>query len=120
MFLHPENKQATLVDMRTVQSVAAKREFLISFMRLGTAVVLLAERCLVRAWAGVMSTTTGKTFNQLRVDYYTSSIAGINDLHPTNRDNRGYIHRGSFPVNRACKLLATDNEREARLESVEH
>ena len=36
MFLHPENKQATLLDMQTARSVAAKREFLISLIRLGT------------------------------------------------------------------------------------
>ena len=36
MFLHPENKQATLLDMQTARSVVAKREFLISLIRLGT------------------------------------------------------------------------------------
>ena len=39
---------------------------------------------------------------------------------PTSSEIRGHIHRGAFLVNRACRLLATDNEREARLEPVEH
>ena len=39
---------------------------------------------------------------------------------PTSSDTRGHIHRGAFLVNRACRVLATDNEREARLATVEH
>lgn len=35
MLLHPENRQAMLLDMQTARSVAAKREFLISLIRLG-------------------------------------------------------------------------------------
>ena len=38
---------------------------------------------------------------------------------PTS-DTRGHIHRGAFIVNRACRVLATYNEREARLATVEH
>ena len=39
---------------------------------------------------------------------------------PTSSDTRDHIHRGAFLVNRACRVLATDNEREARLATVEH
>ena len=78
--------------------------------------VVLAEKYLVRVWA----TTTAHTFNQLRVEQYTSSRAGIDALPPTSSEIRGHIHRGAFLVNRVCRLLATDNEREARLEPVEH
>ena len=42
MIIHPENKQETLLDMQTARSVAAKREFLISLIRLGTSVGVLA------------------------------------------------------------------------------
>ena len=35
LLLHPENKQATLLDMPTARSVSAKREFLISLIRCG-------------------------------------------------------------------------------------
>ena len=35
MLLHPENTQATLLDMQTARSVAANRECIISLIRLG-------------------------------------------------------------------------------------
>ena len=82
--------------------------------------ISLAERYLVRVWAGARSTTTAETFDQLRVDNYTSASAGIDALPPTSSVIRGHIHRGAFLVHRACQLLATDNEREARLVPVEH
>ena len=82
--------------------------------------VVLADMYLVRVWAGARSTTTAHTFNQLRVEQYTSSRAGIDALPPTSSEIRGHILRGAFLVNRACQLLATDNEREASLEPVEH
>ena len=82
--------------------------------------VVLADMYLVRVWARARSTTTAHTFNQLRVEQYTSSMAGIDALPPTSSEKRGHIHRGAFLVNRACRLLATDNEREASLEPVEH
>ena len=55
-----------------------------------------------------------------RVDNYTSASDGIDALPPTSSVIRGHIHRGAFLVHRACQLLATDNEREARLVPVEH
>ena len=82
--------------------------------------VVLADMYLVRVWARARSTTTAHTFNQLRVEQYTSSRAGIDALPPTSSEIRGHIHRGAFLVNRACRLLATDNEREASLEPGEH
>ena len=120
MFRHPEKKQATLLDMQTVRSVAAKLELLTSLTRLGTSDVILAEKDMVRVWAGSRSNTTGKTFNNLRVEHCTSSRAGIYALPPTSSDTRCHIHRGAFIANRACRLLVTDNEHDARLEPVEH
>jgi len=35
MLLHPENKQATLLDMQTARNAAAQQEFFISLIRLG-------------------------------------------------------------------------------------
>ena len=60
------------------------------------------------------STTTARAFNQLRVDHFTSSKAGA--LPPTSSEIRGHIHRRAFLVNRAYRLPAIDNEREARLD----
>ena len=82
--------------------------------------VVLGEKYLVRVWARARSTTTAHTFNQLRVEQYTSSRTGIDALPPTSSEIRGHIHQGAFLVNRACRLLATYIEREARLEPVEH
>ena len=77
------------------------------------------NRYLVHVWAGDRSTTTAheQTFNQLRVEHYTSYRAGIDALPPTSSEIRGHIHRGAFLVNRACRVLATDK---ARLATVEH
>jgi hypothetical protein len=77
----------------------------------------LAEKYLVRVWAGVRSTVTAETFDQLRVENYTSASAGIDALPPTSSVIRGHIHRGAFLVHGACQLLATANEREARLQA---
>ena len=48
MFLHPENKHATLLDMQTARSVAAKREFFISLIRLGTSAKHVLGRVQVK------------------------------------------------------------------------
>ena len=45
---------------------------------------------------------------------------GIDAPPPTSSEIRGHIHRGAFLVSRAYRLLATDIERDARLEPVEH
>ena len=53
----------------------------------------LAEKYLVRAWAGAASlTTTAETFDQLRVENYTSASVGIDALPPTCSVARGHIH----------------------------
>ena len=49
------------------------------------------------------------------VEQYNSSRA-----LPTCSEIRGHIHPGALLVNRACELLATDNEREVIAEPVEH
>ena len=65
--------------------------------------------------AGARSTTTAETFDQLRVENYTSASVGIDALPPTSRVIRGHIHRGAFLVRRACQLLVTEGERDARI-----
>jgi hypothetical protein len=82
--------------------------------------ILLAEKYLVHVWAGARSTTTCETFDQLRVDNYITSSVGIDALPPTSSEIRGHIQRGAFLVRRACQLLATANEREARLQPLQH
>lgn len=80
----------------------------------------LAENYLVRVWAGARSTTTSETFDQLRVENYTSANAGIDALPPTSSVIRGHILRGAFLVHKACQLLVSANVQEARLEPTRH
>ena len=40
----------------------------------------LAEKYLVRVWAGARSSTTSDTFDELRVETYSSASAGIDSL----------------------------------------
>lgn len=46
--------------------------------------IALAERYLVRVWAGVRSATTAETFDQLRMENYTSASDRIDSLPPTS------------------------------------
>ena len=80
----------------------------------------LAEKYLVRGWAGARSSTTAVTFDDLRVENYTCANAGIDALPPTSSVIRGHIKRGAFLVHRACHLLATAKEPEERLAPLEH
>ena len=65
----------------------------------------LAEKYLVRVWAGAKSTTTAVTFDQLRVENYISSSVAIDALPPTSSEIRGHILRGAYLVRKACQLL---------------
>jgi hypothetical protein len=80
----------------------------------------LAEKYLVRVWAGARSSTTTETFDQLRVENFVSASAGIDALPPTSSEIRGHIQRGAFLVYQACHLLATADERDARMEPLQH
>ncbi len=80
----------------------------------------LAEKYLVHVWAGVRSTSTAETFDQLRLEEYTSSHVGIDALPPTSSVMRGHIHQGAFLMHRACQLLARGGKQEEKLEPVEH
>ncbi len=80
----------------------------------------LAEKYLVRVWAGARSNTTCETFDQLRVENYISAKIGIDALPPTSSEIRGHIKRGAFLVRKACQLLATSDERDARLQPLDH
>ena len=80
----------------------------------------LAEKYLVRVWAGARSSTTAVTFDDLRVENYTCANVGIDALPPTSSVIRGHIKRGAFLVHRACHLLATAKEPEERLAPLEH
>ena len=54
-------------------------QYIINFGESGTLLEqdsALAEKYLVRVWAGVRSTTS-ETFDQLRIENYTSASAGI-------------------------------------------
>ena len=50
------------------------------------------EQYIVKVWAGVNSTTTATTFDELRVEHYTSCKTGIDSLPPTSSVIRGHIH----------------------------
>src|SRR6218665_54842 len=80
----------------------------------------LAEKYLVRVWAGARSNTTCETFNQLRAENYITSTVGIDALPPTSSEITDHIERGAFLVHRACQLLAIANERESRLQPLQH
>ena len=75
---------------------------------------------LVRVWAGVRSSTTSETFDQLRAENYISANIGIDALPPTSSEIRGHIQRGAFLVHKAYRLLVTTDEREARLQPLDH
>ena len=80
----------------------------------------LAEKYLVRVWAGARSVTMAETFDQLRAEQYTSASAAIDALPPTSSVIRGHIHRGSYLVNEACQLLTSVENPEEKPEPVEH
>ncbi|KAH3734220.1 hypothetical protein DPMN_040659 [Dreissena polymorpha] len=44
----------------------------------------LAEKYLVRVWAGARSTTTSETFDHLQLEDYTSASAVLDCLPPTS------------------------------------
>ena len=44
----------------------------------------LAEKYLIRVWAGVRSNTTAETFDDLKLENYSSARAGIDALPPTS------------------------------------
>ena len=79
-----------------------------------------AEKYLVRVWAGVRSTTTSETFDQLRAENYIRASIGIDALPPTSSEIGGHIQRGAFLVHKACRLLVTTEERDARLQPLDH
>ena len=80
-----------------------------------------AEKYLVRVWAGVRSTKTSEeTFDQLRAENYISANIGIDALLPTSSEIGGHIQRGTFLVHKACRLLVTTEERDARLQPLDH
>ena len=72
------------------------------------------------AGQGVRSNTTTETFDDLRLENYSSARAGIDALPPTSSVIRGHIQRGAFLVHRACHLFETAKEPMARLGPMEH
>ena len=71
----------------------------------------LAEKYLVRVWAGPRSATDAETFDQLRQEMYSAGRHGIDSLPPTSSVVSGHIKRGHFLVNKACQLLHKCQER---------
>ena len=43
-----------------------------------------AEKYLIQVWAGARSTTRAMTFNQLRVEEYCNTMAGLDSLSLTS------------------------------------
>ena len=80
----------------------------------------LAEKYLVRVWTGARSTATCETFDQLRLQSYINAKIGIDTLPPTSSEIRGHIQRGAYLVRKACQILATADEREAKLQPLEY
>ena len=80
--------------------------------------IALAERYLVRVWAGVRSTTTAETFDELRLEAYLKGT-GLDSLPPTSSVIRGHIHRGAYLINKSCKLLE-DKQYEQPDNALEH
>ena len=72
------------------------------------------------AGQGVRSNTTTETFDDLRLENYSSARAGIDALPPTSSVIRGHIQRGAFLVHRAFHLFETAKEPMARLGPLEH
>ena len=63
MLLHPENKQATLLDMQTARNVAAKRDFVVSCIRIGSS----AENPQI--WAAVHTLVSSAVVPMMRVGF---------------------------------------------------
>ncbi|KAH3789797.1 hypothetical protein DPMN_167985 [Dreissena polymorpha] len=82
----------------------------------------LAEKYLVRVWAGARSTTTAETFetSPTRLENYTSASPGLDCLPPTSSVIKGHIRRGAFLIHRACTLLINIDGPETRLAPVIH
>ena len=80
----------------------------------------LAERYLVRLWAGARFMTAAKTVDELSVESYTTGKAGIDNLPPTSSAILVHIHCTALLVHRACHLLTVAMDREPRLNLLEH
>ena len=75
----------------------------------------LAERFLVRVWAGVRSKTTAETFDQLRLENFVNG-SSLESLPPTSSVINGHLKRGFFLVKQACNLLKNPNNSDDPLE----
>ncbi|KAH3698913.1 hypothetical protein DPMN_073858 [Dreissena polymorpha] len=62
----------------------------------------LAEKYLIRVWAGARSMTTAETFDHLRLENYTSATAWLDCLPPTSSVIKGHIRGGAFLIHREC------------------
>ena len=60
------------------------------------------------------------TFNELRVERYTSGKTGIDNPPPTSCVIRVHTHRAALLVHRACHLLTAAMDTEPRLDPLEH
>ena len=76
----------------------------------------LAEKYLVHVWAGARSTTNSETFDQLRLEIYTTARVALDALPPTSNEITGHIQRGAFLVHKSCQLLVAADRREERLQ----
>lgn len=65
------------------------------------------KKNLVCVWAGVRSTTTAETFDELRIENYIAGTTGRDNRPPASSVIRGHTHRGAFLIYKACSLLNT-------------
>ena len=77
---------------------------------------VLAEHYSVKVWAGVRSTSTATTFDQLRLEQYVNG-ASLETLPPTSSVVRGHIHRSAYLIRDTLSLLKPDYHRPDPLEN---
>ena len=74
-------------------------------------VMALAGEYLVKVMAGINAKPRSKTFDDYRLEKYTSgSQSGLSDLPPTSTAIRSHIHRAAYSVYTACTLLVSDKD----------
>ena len=66
-----------------------------------------AEEYLVRVWSGTRI-TSAKTFDLLRLEYYTCYSQGIDGLPPTSSVVKSHIRRGAFSLRHKCSIIGAE------------
>lgn len=58
----------------------------------------MAEKYLVRVWAGVRSKTTAEAFDELRIEKHIVGGPGIDKSFSKGLCHRGHIHRRALRI----------------------